>query len=137
MGYVRKRYLGRILSVREPWVIPFVIQLMGEYFIQILETAEAHLPALNPELYGRFIRENQALLSYNVSTHDQLLGSPLPTSSQYYKVATDDDVKDFAALNNIKAVSTDNLLELSDSWVRRKSLSFSRAAFCKTSLLMK
>ena len=40
--------------------------------------------------------------------------------SQYYKVATDDDVKDFAALNNIKAVSTDNLLELSDSWVRRK-----------------
>ncbi|WP_448145415.1 Kiwa anti-phage protein KwaB-like domain-containing protein [Pseudomonas silesiensis] len=40
--------------------------------------------------------------------------------SEYYKVATDDDVKDFAALDIIKAASTEHLLELSDSWVRRK-----------------
>lgn len=40
--------------------------------------------------------------------------------SEYYKVATDDDVKDFAALDIIKATSTEHLLELSDSWVRRK-----------------
>lgn len=40
--------------------------------------------------------------------------------SEYYKVATDDDVKDFAALDTIKTTSTEHLLELSDSWVRRK-----------------
>ncbi|WP_411961040.1 Kiwa anti-phage protein KwaB-like domain-containing protein [Pseudomonas mandelii] len=40
--------------------------------------------------------------------------------SEYYKVATDDDVRDFAASAIIQAVSTERLLELSDSWVRRK-----------------
>ncbi|KAA0995963.1 hypothetical protein FQ192_07960 [Pseudomonas sp. ANT_J12] len=59
-GRVRQRHLERILSVREPWVVPFVVQLMGEYVIEILETVEAHLPTLDPELYGRFIRDNQA-----------------------------------------------------------------------------
>lgn len=59
-GHVRQRYLERILSVREPWVVPFVVQLMGEYVIQILETVEAHLQMLDQALYGRFIRDNQA-----------------------------------------------------------------------------
>lgn len=59
-GHVRQRYLERILSVREPWVVPFVVQLMGEYVIEILETIRAHLPILDAVLYGRFIRDNQA-----------------------------------------------------------------------------
>ncbi|WP_226684448.1 Kiwa anti-phage protein KwaB-like domain-containing protein [Shewanella indica] len=40
--------------------------------------------------------------------------------SEYYKVATDDDVKEFAGLDIIKAENTDELIEMSDSWVRRK-----------------
>lgn len=40
--------------------------------------------------------------------------------SEYYKVATDEDVKEFAALDNIQAVEVDALIGLSDSWVRRK-----------------
>ncbi|MDO6706766.1 hypothetical protein [Photobacterium sp. 1_MG-2023] len=40
--------------------------------------------------------------------------------SQHYKVATDDDVKDFAALPMVKTESTSHLIEMSDSWVRRK-----------------
>lgn len=59
-GHVRQRHLERILSVHEPWIVPFVIQLTGEYVIQILETAETHLPTLDSALYGRFIRDNQA-----------------------------------------------------------------------------
>lgn len=59
-GHVRQRYLERILSVHEPWVVPFVVQLTGEYVIQIFETVEAQLPTLDPVLYGRFIRDNQA-----------------------------------------------------------------------------
>ncbi|MFW9078344.1 hypothetical protein ACOI9X_03545 [Pseudomonas sp. P2757] len=46
--------------MHETWVVPFVLQLTGEYVIQILETIEAHLPVLDPVLYGRFIRDNQA-----------------------------------------------------------------------------
>lgn len=59
-GHVRQRQLERILSVHAPWIVPFVLQLTGEYVIQILETVEAHLPKFDPALYGRFIRDNQA-----------------------------------------------------------------------------
>jgi hypothetical protein len=57
---VRQRHLERILSMRETWVVPFVIQLMGEYVIQILENVEAYLPTLDTALYGRFAQDNQA-----------------------------------------------------------------------------
>ncbi|MHC8331473.1 hypothetical protein [Pseudomonas sp. LB3P25] len=57
---MRQRQLEQILSVQEPWIIPFVFQLTGEYVIQILETVEAHLPKFDPAVYGRFIRDNQA-----------------------------------------------------------------------------
>ena len=40
--------------------------------------------------------------------------------SEYYKVATDDDVTEFAALDLIKSENTEQLIEMSDSWVRRK-----------------
>ena len=32
-GHVRQRHLERILSVHEPWIAPFVVQLTGEYVI--------------------------------------------------------------------------------------------------------
>ncbi|MCO1337028.1 hypothetical protein MO867_22140 [Microbulbifer sp. OS29] len=40
--------------------------------------------------------------------------------SEYYKEATDDDVIEFSNLDLIKSVDNDKLLEMSDSWVRRK-----------------
>lgn len=59
-GHVRQHHLELTLSVHEPWVVPFVIQLTGEYVIQILETVETDLPTVDPALYGRFIRDNRA-----------------------------------------------------------------------------
>jgi hypothetical protein len=40
--------------------------------------------------------------------------------SEYYKEATDDDVIEFSDLEMIKVESKDQLIEMSDSWVRRK-----------------
>jgi hypothetical protein len=40
--------------------------------------------------------------------------------SEYYKEATDDDVIEFSNLEMIKVESKDQLIEMSDSWVRRK-----------------
>ncbi|OOG81083.1 hypothetical protein B0E42_25625 [Pseudomonas sp. A25(2017)] len=57
-GHIRHRQLKQILSVSEPWVVPFVMQLTGEYVMEILDTCEAHLPTLNQELYGDFIKDN-------------------------------------------------------------------------------
>lgn len=59
-GHVRQQYLQRIITVQQPWVVPFVLQLCGEYVMELLEVCEAHLPALAPHLYGDFIRDNPA-----------------------------------------------------------------------------
>lgn len=40
--------------------------------------------------------------------------------SEYYKVATDDDVIEFANLDIIKSENAEKLIEISDTWVRRK-----------------
>ncbi len=40
--------------------------------------------------------------------------------SEYYKVATDDDVIEFAELDIVQATDTDSLVAMADSWVRRK-----------------
>lgn len=34
-GFVRQRQLGALLDTDEPWAAPFVVQLLGEYVIQI------------------------------------------------------------------------------------------------------
>jgi hypothetical protein len=40
--------------------------------------------------------------------------------TQYYKEATNDDITEFSALDNIKAESDEHLISISDSWIRRK-----------------
>ncbi|WP_218275941.1 MULTISPECIES: hypothetical protein [unclassified Pseudomonas] len=69
-GRVRQRQLERILSVHEPWIVPFVFQLTGEYVIDILNTVEAHLPTISPTFYGSFIRDNQ---KYFQTTQDRMI----------------------------------------------------------------
>ena len=48
-GFVRQRWLGMLLDADEPWVAPFIIQLLGEYVIQICYDIErftrSELPA--------------------------------------------------------------------------------------------
>jgi hypothetical protein len=34
-GFVRQRWLGMLLEADEPWVAPFIIQLLCEYVIEI------------------------------------------------------------------------------------------------------
>ncbi|MDR3081774.1 MAG: hypothetical protein LBV60_12755, partial [Streptomyces sp.] len=36
-GRVRQRRLEQLVSSSEPWVVPFVVQLAGEYVLEILE----------------------------------------------------------------------------------------------------
>jgi hypothetical protein len=47
-GFVRQMALRRVLGSNEPWTVPFVLQLLGEYVIEICEDisrfAETDLP---------------------------------------------------------------------------------------------
>jgi hypothetical protein len=57
-GYVRQEYLRRIIHSKNIWIPPFVIQLAGEYVIEILRDIEGALTRLDVSIYGDFVRNN-------------------------------------------------------------------------------
>lgn len=61
-GFVREACLRRLLEAPEPWVIPFVVRLAGEYVVEIVQAIEDALPALDPLSYGRFFLDNPRFL---------------------------------------------------------------------------
>jgi hypothetical protein len=61
-GYKRQAALRHILPLNEPWSIPFVVLLAGEYVVEIIDDIVASLPALNPEAYIEFVRENRGTM---------------------------------------------------------------------------
>jgi hypothetical protein len=68
-GWVRQRHLEQIMESSEPWVVPFVVQLAGEYVLEILEAISRGLPGLavpdsaQRRLYGEFIARNPAFFA--------------------------------------------------------------------------
>jgi hypothetical protein len=59
-GWVRQRHLEQIITSAEPWVAPFVVQLAGEY---VLEIVQLILRAAPHPLYGEFIVRNPAFFA--------------------------------------------------------------------------
>ena len=57
-GHQRQAALQEVLQVNEPWSVPFVIVLVGEYVIEIIDDIYAALPDLKREVVVAFIREN-------------------------------------------------------------------------------
>jgi hypothetical protein len=68
-GRVRQRRLEQIVGVGDPWVVPFVVQLTGEYVLEILEVIARGLAGLKVphsaqrRLYGEFIVRNPAFFA--------------------------------------------------------------------------
>jgi hypothetical protein len=67
-GYLRQRNLEQVVRASDAWVVPYVVQLVGEYVVQIIEVIAAALPQLTVPgsqqraLYGRFAAENAAFI---------------------------------------------------------------------------
>jgi hypothetical protein len=59
-GLVRETYLSRILNSKHEWVPPFVVQLVGEYVLEITQSIRDGIDHLDPGLYGIFLRQNPA-----------------------------------------------------------------------------
>jgi hypothetical protein len=57
-GHVREKYLRQIVKSKEKWVIPFIIQLTGEYVIEILNVIYENLETLDKVTVKEFIVEN-------------------------------------------------------------------------------
>lgn len=60
-GYVREGCLRHLLSAPQAWMAPFVVQLIGEYVVEIVQPIAAALAAPDPRLRAAlagFVREN-------------------------------------------------------------------------------
>jgi hypothetical protein len=62
-GFVREQNLARIIRSKNAWVPPFVIQLVGEYVIEILRVVHANLQNLDGAAYRTFLRANPAFFA--------------------------------------------------------------------------
>lgn len=61
-GYERQAALRHILPLNEPWSIPFVVLLAGEYVVEIIYDILSSMPMLNSEAYIEFVRENRGMM---------------------------------------------------------------------------
>jgi hypothetical protein len=61
-GFVRQRHLVRIIRSQDMWVPCFVVPLVGEYVVEILQLIQENLPYLDTPLYADFVRANPRFL---------------------------------------------------------------------------
>jgi hypothetical protein len=57
-GRVRERALREVVASSHQWVIPFVVQLVGEYVVEIHRVVQDALPMLDAAKYAAILREN-------------------------------------------------------------------------------
>lgn len=58
-GFVRQRRLEQLIDTTDNFVIPYTIQLLGEYVMEILEILERHINGKTIDSYINFINENR------------------------------------------------------------------------------
>lgn len=57
-GHVRERCLRKLIGTEEQWVVPFVLQPIGEYVIEIIQFILQNADQLKREHYSNFIKSN-------------------------------------------------------------------------------
>lgn len=62
-GYLRQECLHELLKNEAPWLIPYVVQLAGEYVVEIAEDVANTISERNPATLQAFALENPAFLS--------------------------------------------------------------------------
>jgi hypothetical protein len=62
-GFVRERYLSRIVTSNHTWIAPFVVQLLGEYVIEIIRMIDENLGNLDAQVYAHFLSSNEGFLA--------------------------------------------------------------------------
>lgn len=57
-GYIRQKAIQNILHSQNDWAIPYLVRIIGEYVIQILEDINNHFQTINAPNLTSFIRQN-------------------------------------------------------------------------------
>ncbi len=62
-GHVREAHLREVISSPHDWVPPYVVQILGEYVIEIINVVSENIGYLSQEIYARFVTENPAFMT--------------------------------------------------------------------------
>lgn len=66
-GFVREEALRQIIQCNESWVAPYIVGLLGDYVVEILEVLEENAPSLDHDIYANFIRDNAVFFNLAAS----------------------------------------------------------------------
>ncbi len=59
-GFQRQKALRQMLSVNQPWSVPFVIALAGDYVVEIIDDILQAVPSLDRDVVRAFLVANPA-----------------------------------------------------------------------------
>jgi hypothetical protein len=62
-GYLRQECLRELVKNEAPWLTPYVLQLAGEYVVEITEDVANAIGEYNPSMLRAFALENSAYLA--------------------------------------------------------------------------
>jgi hypothetical protein len=86
-GHVREKHARLIVASGDTWIPPFVIQLLGEYVLEIIELLETHSAQFSGKAYLEFAEENRKFLELTrqraVSYWDCYYRSEFPRFQDY------------------------------------------------------
>jgi hypothetical protein len=86
-GFQRQAALRNILNLNQPWSIPFVVLLAGEYVVEIIHDIVGSISMLDREAYMNFVRENRGLMrllrSRAIGYWDRYYRTSYPDRSTY------------------------------------------------------
>lgn len=99
-GFVREKCVRELLRSDEPWIPPFVLQLLGEYVLPIIRVVEDQSTVLKRPEYRRFVIENPAFF--------QLLKQRITSYWNCYYRAMFPRLKDYPASRIVEVFSTEN-----------------------------
>jgi hypothetical protein len=57
-GFVRQEHLVRIIRAPSPWIPCFVVPLIGEYVVEIVQVISENLSYFDKSIYAEFVRSN-------------------------------------------------------------------------------
>ena len=61
-GHVRQRALESAIDIDEVWAAPFVLQMLGEYVLELIQIVADAVKSRRRDEYLQFLRENPAFL---------------------------------------------------------------------------
>jgi hypothetical protein len=98
-GFVRQEHLARIIRSTSPWIPCFVVPLIGEYVVEILQVIYENLTYFDKSLYTEFVRSNpefMALTEQRVTSYWNC----------YYRSMKKQDYPGFLILEFLKSLAT-------------------------------